>query len=45
MPMTRAKKNRGRRACLGDNVQIIAKMGVFCSFSEGSMGQVLQNLA
>ena len=26
-------------------MQNIAKMGVFCSFSEGSLGRVLQKLA
>ena len=40
-----AKKLGGHRVCLGDNVQNIAKMGVFCSFSEESLGQVLQKLA
>ena len=28
-----------RRACLGDIVQNISKLGVFCSFSEGSLGE------
>ena len=35
----------GHRVCLGDIMQNIAKMGVFCSFSEGSLGRVLQKLA
>ena len=40
------KKNvGGRHACLGDIVRNISKMGVFCSFSEGSLGQVVQKLA
>ena len=39
------KKLGGHHACLGDIVRIIAKMGVFCSFSDGSLGQVLQKLA
>ena len=30
---------------LGDIVQNIAKMNIFCSFSEGSLGRVLQKLA
>ena len=34
------KKLRGHRPCLGDIVQNIAKMGVFCSFSEGSLGRL-----
>ena len=34
------KKLGGRQACLGDIVQNISKMGVFCSFSEGSLGRV-----
>ena len=29
---------RGYRVCLGDIAQNIAKMGVFCSFPEGSPG-------
>ena len=37
------KKLGGHHACLGDIVQNISKMGVFCSFSEGSMGRVLQS--
>ena len=40
-----AKKLGGHRTCLGDIVQNIAKMNDFCSFSEGSLGQVLQKLA
>ena len=39
------KKIGGHRACLGDIVRNIATMGVFCSFSEGSLGRVLQKLA
>ena len=39
------KKLGGHRACLGDIMQNIAKMGVFCSYSEGSLGRVLQKLA
>ena len=35
----------GHHACLGDIMQNIAKMGIFCSFSEGSLGRVLQKLA
>ena len=35
----------GRHACLGDIVRNISKMGVFCSFSEGSQGRVVQKLA
>ena len=35
----------GHHACLGDIVRIISKMGVFCSFSEGRLGRVLQKLA
>ena len=34
----------GRRACLGDIMQNIAKMGLFCSFSEESLGRVLQKI-
>ena len=45
MSMKWAKKVGGHRACLGDIVQIIAKMGVFCSISEGSLGRVLQKFA
>ena len=36
------KKLWGHCACLGD---IMQNMGIFCSFSEGSLGQVLQKLA
>ena len=39
------KKLGGQHACLGDIVQYISKMGIFCSFSEGSLGRVLQKLA
>ena len=39
------KKLWSHRACLGDIMQNIAKMDVFCSFSEGSLGRVLQRLA
>ena len=39
------KKLGGHHACLGDTVRNISKMGVFCSFSEGSLGRVLQKLA
>ena len=39
------KKLGDHHACLGDIVQNIAKMGIFCSFSEGSLEQVLQKLA
>ena len=39
------KKLRGHRACLGDIMQNIAKMGILCSFSKGSLGRVLQKLA
>ena len=35
----RRKKLGGRHACLGDFVRNISKMGVFCSFSEGSLGR------
>ena len=38
------KKFGGHHACLGDIVRNISKMGVFCSFSGGSLGRVLQNL-
>ena len=39
------KKLGGHHACLGDiTVQNISKMGVICSFSEGSLGRVLQKL-
>ena len=33
------KKLGGHRACLGDIVRNTSKMGVFCSFSEGSQGE------
>ena len=36
---------RRRYTCLGDFVQNIAKMNIFCSFSEGSLGRVLKKLA
>ena len=39
------KKLGGHHACLGDTVRNISKMGVFCSYSEGSLGRVLQKLA
>ena len=39
------KKVGGRHACLGDIVRNISKMGVFFSFSEGSLGRVVQKLA
>ena len=35
----------GHRASLGGILQNITKMGVFCSFSEGSLGRLLQKLA
>ena len=38
------KKLGGHHACLGDIVRNISKMGDFCSFSEGSLGRVLQKL-
>ena len=38
-------KIEGHSASLGDIMQNIAKMGVFCSFSQGSLGLVLQKLA
>ena len=38
------KKLGGHRACLGDVVRNISKMSVFCSFSEGRLGRVLQKL-
>ena len=37
------KKLGGHHACLGDIVRNISKMGVFCSFSEGSLERVLQS--
>ena len=39
------KKLGGHHDCRGDIVPNISKMGVFCSFSEGSQGRVLQKLA
>ena len=39
------KRLGGHHACLGDIVRKISKMGGFCSFSEGSLGRVLQKLA
>ena len=39
------KKLGGHYTCLGDIVRNIAKMGVFCSFYEGSLGRVLEKLA
>ena len=36
------KKLGGHHACLGDIVRNIVKMAVFCSFSEGTLGRVLQ---
>ena len=36
------KKLGGHQACLGD---IVRNMGIFCSFSEGSLGRVSQKLA
>ena len=39
------KKILGYHACLLDIMQNIAKMGVFCLFSKGSLEQVLQKLA
>ena len=39
------KKLGGRHACSGDIVRNIAKMGVFCSFCEESLGRVLHKLA
>ena len=32
------KKLGGHRVCLGDIVRNISKIGVFCLFSEGSLG-------
>ena len=34
------KKLGGHHACVGDIVQNISKMGIFCSFSEGSFTEV-----
>ena len=39
------KKLRDHLACLGNIVRNISKMCVFCSFSEGDLGRVLQKLA
>ena len=39
------KKLDGHHACLRDIVRNISKITVFCSFSEGSLGRVLQQLA
>ena len=39
------KKLGGHHTCLGDIVRNISKMGIFCSFSEGSLGRILQKLA
>ena len=39
------KQLGGYHACLGDIVRNISKMGDFCSFSEGSLGMLLQKLA
>ena len=39
------KKLGGHHACLGDIVRNTSKIGVFYSFSEGSLGRVLQKLA
>ena len=33
------KKLGGHHACLGDSVQNISKMGIFCLFSEGAWGE------
>ena len=38
------KKLGGHHPCLGDIVRNASKMGVFCSFSEGNLGRVLQKL-
>ena len=35
------KKSGDHCACLGDIVLNITKIGIFCSFSEGSLGQVI----
>ena len=37
--------NWGHHACLEDIVRNISKMDDFCSYSEGSLGRVLQKLA
>ena len=39
------KNLKGHCTCLGDIVQNIAKMSIFCSFSEENLGQILQKLA
>ena len=39
------KKLGGHHACLRDIARNISKMGVFSSFSEGSLERVLQKLA
>ena len=39
------KKLGGHHACLEDIVQISLKWAFFCSFSEGSLGRVLQKFA
>ena len=38
------KKLRGHHVCLGNIVRNLSKIGVFCSFSAGSLGRVLQKL-
>ena len=45
IPQIDRKQLWGHRTHLGDIMQNIAKMGAFCSFSEGSLGRVLQKLA
>ena len=42
--MNEREKLGGYRACLGDIAQNIAKMSVFCSFSEGSLGRILKKV-
>ena len=37
------KKLGGHRACLGHIMQNIAKMGVFCSFTEGNLERVFKS--
>ena len=39
------KKLGSQHACLGDIVRNISEISLFCSFSEGSLGRVLQKLA
>ena len=39
------KELGGHHACLGYIVRNISKVGVFCSFFEGSLGRVLQKLS